>query len=72
MTTFVKNKNSGSTWTGYGDDVIVHFRTKSLFFLDTRDHQEYDTKKRLSISGPSFSEVLAEVESVKRKLTLAL
>ena len=50
--------------------MTAHFRKKSLFFRDTRDHPEYDTKVRLSISGPSFSEVLAEVESVKRKLTL--
>ena len=48
------------------------FRKKSIIFRDTRDHQEYDAKTRLSIPSPSSSEPVAEVESVKKKLTLGL
>ena len=45
-----KVENLGFTWTGYGDDVIDHFRKKSLFFRDTREHPEHDAKNRLSLS----------------------
>ena len=60
------------TWTGYGDDVIDHFREKSLFFQDTGDNQEYDAKNRLSIPVLSSEKPLAEVISDKRKSTLEL
>ena len=60
------------TWTGYGDDVIDHFREKSLFFRDTRDNTEHDAKNRLSISITSFEKTLAEIVSVKQKLTLGV
>ena len=49
-----------------------HYRKKSLFFRDTRDNQEHDAKNRLSIPGPSPEELLAEVLSLKRKLTLGI
>ena len=49
--------------------LIGHFRKKSLFFRDTRDHQEHDTKNRLSIPGPSPEKLMAEVLSLKRKPT---
>ena len=49
------------SWAGYGDDVIDHFRKKSSFFRDTRDNQEHDTKKRLSIPGPSPEKPEAEI-----------
>ena len=65
-------ENFGFTWTGYGDDVIDHFRKKSLFFQDTRDNQKYDAKNRLSIPGPSPEKLMAEVYSLKRKLTLII
>ena len=67
---FLKIKNLWFTWTGYGDDVIDHFRKKSLFFRDTREHPEHDAKNRLSISITGSEKTLAEIESVKRKLTL--
>ena len=51
----------GFTWTGYGDDVIGHFRKKSFFFQDTRDHHEYDAKNCLLIPGPSPEKLMAEV-----------
>ena len=41
--------------------VTDHFRKKSLFFRDTRDHLEYDTKVRSAISSPSFSEVQKKI-----------
>ena len=47
-----------------------HFRKKTLFFRDTRDNREYDAKTRLSISITSFEKTLAEIVSVKIKLTL--
>ena len=50
--------------------MIDHFRKKSLFFRDTRDHQEHDTKNRLSIPATSSEKPLAEIISVKKKLTL--
>ena len=51
--------------------VTNHFRKKSIIFRDTRDHQEYDAKNRLSIPGLSSEKPLAEVISDKRKPTLA-
>ena len=53
------------TWTGYGDDVIDHFRKKSIIFRDTRDHQEYDAKNRLSLPSPSPEKPLAEIDELK-------
>ena len=50
--------------------MIDHFREKSIVFRDTRDSQEHDAKNRLSIPSLSSSEPVAEVESVKKKLTL--
>ena len=52
--------------------MIDHFRKKSLFFRDTRDHQEHDAKNRLSIPTTSSEKPLAEIISVKKKLTLEL
>ena len=66
---FIKVENLGFTWTGYGDDVIDHFWKKSLFFRDTRENPEHDAKNRLSISITGSEKTLAEIESVKRKLT---
>ena len=54
------------SWAGYGDDVIDHFRKKSLFFRDTREHLEHDAKNRLWISITSSEKTLAEIESVKK------
>ena len=34
------------TWTGYGDDVIDHFRKKSIIFRDMRTQGKHDTKVR--------------------------
>ena len=68
-TYFLKEEILGFTWTGYGDDVIDHFRKKSLFFRDTRDHQEHDAKNRLSIPTTRSEKPLAEIISVKKKLT---
>ena len=60
-TYFLTVENFGFTWTGYGDDVIHHFRKKSLFFQDTRHNQKYDAKNRCSIPGPSPEKLKAEV-----------
>ena len=65
-TYFLKVWNLRFTWAGYGDDVIDHFRKKSLFFLDTRDHQEHDTKNRLSIPSPSPEKLMAEIHELKK------
>ena len=46
--------------------LIGHFRKKSLFFRDTRDHQEHDTKNRLSIPGPSPEKLMAEIDELKK------
>ena len=46
------------------------FQKKPLFFRDTRDNQEHDTKTRLSIPGPSPEKPVAEIDQLK-KLTLA-
>ena len=51
--------------------VTDHFRKKFVFFLETRYNLEHDAKNRLSIPSPSSEEPMAEVESVKKKLTLA-
>ena len=40
-----------------------HFRKKSLFFRDTREHPEHDAKNRLSISITGSEKTLAEIES---------
>ena len=67
---FLKVENLRFTWTGYGDDVIDHFREKYIVFRDTRDHQEHDAKNRLLISGPSFEKPVAEIDQLKKKPTL--
>ena len=54
------------SWAGYGDDVIDHFRKKSLFFRDTRDHQEDVAKNRLSIPSPSPEKPMAEIARLKK------
>ena len=54
------------TWTGYGDDVIDHFRKKAIVFRDTRDHQEHDAKNRLSIPSPSSEKPVAEIDQLKK------
>ena len=46
--------------------VIEHFRKKSLFFQDTRDHQEHDAKNLLSIPGPSSEKPVAEIARIKK------
>ena len=69
-TYFLKVEIFGFTWTGYGDDVIDHFRKKSLFFRDTREHPEHDAKNRLWISITSSEKTLAEIASVKKKTDL--
>ena len=45
--------------------VIGQFRKKSLFFWDTRGNQEYTTKNRLLIPGPSPEKLLAEIHRLK-------
>ena len=59
-------ENLRFTWTGYGDDIIDHFRKKSIIFQDTRDHQGHDTKNRLSIPGTSPEESVAEIDQLKK------
>ena len=54
------------TWTGYGDDVIDHFRKKSIIFRDTTDNQEHDAKNRLLIPGPSSEKPVAEIAQLKK------
>ena len=46
--------------------LIGHFRKKSLFFRDTRDHQEHDTKNRLSVPGPNPEKLMAEIDELKK------
>ena len=65
-TNFPEVENLRFTRTGYGDDVIDHFRKKSIIFRDTRDHQEHDTKNRLSLPGPSPEESVAEIDQLKK------
>ena len=65
-TYLLKVENLRFTWTGYGDDVIDHFREKSLFFQDTRDNQEYDAENRLSLPGPSSEKLMAEIIRLKK------
>ena len=45
--------------------VTAHFRKKSLFFRDTRDHSEHDAKNRLSLHSPSPEKPLAEIDELK-------
>ena len=42
-----------------------HFRKKSLFFRDTREHPEQDAKNRLSLSSPSPEKPLAKIDELK-------
>ena len=60
-----KVENLRFTWTGYGDDVIDHFRKKSIIFRDTTDNQEHDAKNRLLIPGPSSEKPVAEIHQLK-------
>ena len=39
---------------------------KSIIFRDTRDHQEHDTKTRLSIPSPSPEKPVAEIDQLKK------
>ena len=64
-TYFLGVENFGFTWTGYGDDVIDHFRKKSIIFRDTTDNQEHDAKNRLLIPGPSSEKPVAEIHQLK-------
>ena len=43
-----------------------HFRKKSLFFRDTREHPEHDAKNRLSSPSPSPEKLLAEIHELKK------
>ena len=43
-----------------------HFRKKSLFFRDTREHPEHDAKNRLSLPSPSPEKPLAEIHELKK------
>ena len=43
-----------------------HFRKKSLFFRDTREHPEHDAKNRLSLPSPSPEKLLAEIHELKK------
>ena len=43
-----------------------HFQKKSIIFRDTREHQEHDTKNRLSIPGPSSEKLMAEIDELKK------
>ena len=65
-TNFLKVENLRFTWTGYGDDVIDHFRKKSIIFRDTTDNQEHDAKNRLLIPGPSSEKPVAEIAQLKK------
>ena len=42
-----------------------HFRRKSLFFQDTRDHPKHDAKNRLSSPSPGPEKPLAEIDRLK-------
>ena len=57
---FLNFENLKFIWTGYGDDVISHFRKKRIF-RDIRDNQENDAK--------TMQKPLEEVASLKMKLT---
>ena len=48
-----------------GHHVTNHFRKKTLFFRDTRDHPEHDAKNRLSLPSPSSEKPLAEIDELK-------
>ena len=54
---------SRSVWFAFMTD---HFRKRSLCFRDTRDKQEHDTKKLMSIPGPSPEKLMAEIELLKK------
>jgi len=56
-------------WIGYGDDVIDHFRKKSIIFRDMRTQWEPDTEVRFRISLPSFEKIDSQIPELK-KLTL--
>ena len=43
-----------------------HFQKKSIIFRDTREHQEHDTKNRLSIPSPSSEKPVAEIDQLKK------
>ena len=45
--------------------VTDQFRNKTIFFRDTRYHQEHGAKVRLSIPGPSPELALAEIAQLK-------
>ena len=47
------------------NQLIDHFRKKSLFFQDTRDNQEHDAKNRLSLFSPSLEKPVAEIDQLK-------
>ena len=42
-----------------------HFRKKTLFFRDTREHPEHDAKNRLSLPSPSPEKPLAKIDDLK-------
>ena len=65
MTMFLKIENLIFTWTGYGDDVIDHFRKKSIIFRDMRTHGEHNAKDRLSISCPSPEKPSSQILRLK-------
>ena len=46
--------------------VTGHFRKKSIIFRDTTEHQEHNTKNRLSIPSPSSEKPVAEIDEVKK------
>ena len=54
------------TWTGYGDDVIDHFRKKSIIFRDMRTQGEHDSKVRIRISGPSAEKTDSQIVELKK------
>ena len=60
----------GRSWTNRkqpaDQHVTDHFRKKSLFFRDTRDHPEHDAKNRLSLPSPSPEKPLAEIHQLKK------
>ena len=43
-----------------------HFRKKSIIFRDTTEHQEHNTKNRLSIPSPSSEKPVAEIDHLKK------
>ena len=65
-TNFLKVENLRFTWTGYGDDVIGHFRKKSIIFRDMRTQWERDAKVRFRISLPSFEKIDSQIPELKK------